>query len=91
MAVESILVAEQDSLCVLPAGRVVIIENMPLTLATLHHSLGFPQAMTVLSAAFAGYATLNYVYGPLFTDETMIGITENGRPKVWINPNFASN
>jgi hypothetical protein len=47
--------------------------------------------MTILSAAFAGYNTLNYVYGPLFTDETMIGFTEQGRPKVWVNPNFSTN
>jgi hypothetical protein len=41
--------------------------------------------LTILAAVFAGYNTLNYVYGPLFTSEQMIGFTELGIPKVWVN------
>lgn len=67
------------------------MENIPFTLGAFRRALNLSEAMTILSAAFAGYNTLNYVYGPLFTSEQMIGFTDQGIPKVWVNPNYSSN
>jgi hypothetical protein len=38
-------------------------------------SLPFQDALITLNAVFAGYNTLNFLYGPLYTDEEMIGFT----------------
>lgn len=69
----------------------MLVENIPFTIAAFRWALKLSEAMTILSAVFTGYNTLNYVYGPLFTDEAMIGFTEQGRPKVWVNPNYSTN
>lgn len=90
VAVECIL-NDEDSLCSLPRHNYILVENIPTLLATLTRPLTLSEALTILSAVFAGYNTLNYVYGPLFTSEHMIGFTTQGVPKVWVSQNFSSN
>jgi hypothetical protein len=91
VAVEAILCNEEDYLCSFPKSRHILVEHIPLRLAAFNRVLSFHEGVTILSAAFAGYNTLNYVYGPLFTSELMIGFTALGVPKVWVNQNFAIN
>jgi hypothetical protein len=91
VSVESILSREQEHLCSSPKNSHILVENIPFTLAAFRRTLSLHEALTVLTAAFAGYNTLNYVYGPLFTDEQMVGFTEQGVPKVWVNSDFSSN
>lgn len=73
MTVGSILSNEEDYLCSFPKNRHILIENIPYRLSSFNHTLSLQEAFTVLSAVFSGYNTLNYVYGPLFTNEEMIG------------------
>jgi hypothetical protein len=60
-------------------------------ISNYNESLSFHEALTTLNAVFAGYNTLNFLYGPLYTDEEMIGFTESGVPKVWVNAVLALN
>ena len=90
VAVECVL-SDEESLCSVPRLNYVLVEHIPVLLATLNRPLTVAEALTVLSAVFAGYNTLNYVYGPLFTSEHMIGFTAQGVPKVWVSQNFSSN
>lgn len=90
VAVECVL-SDEDSLCSVPRLNYVLVENIPVLLSALARPLTLTEALTVLSAVFAGYNTLNYVYGPLFTSEHMIGFTAQGVPKVWVSQNFSSN
>ena len=90
VAVECVL-GDEESLCSVPRLNYVLVEHIPVLLATHNRPLTVAEALTVLSAVFAGYNTLNYVYGPLFTSEHMIGFTAQGVPKVWVSQNFSSN
>jgi hypothetical protein len=66
VAIDCILSSEEN-LCSMPKNKMILVENIPFTLAVFRRALSLSEGMSILSAAFAGYNTLNYVYGPLFT------------------------
>jgi len=46
------------------------------------------QGLFILQEALAGYRTITQLKGPVVVTDRMIGVSQHGRVKVWINENF---
>ena len=49
------------------------------------------EALTIMNTAFKGFAFIEEALGHFEIEEEMIGFTEEGRPKVWLNRQFHIN
>lgn len=45
----------------------------------------------MLSRALNGYKMIFEMHGPITPTDDMVGVTEDGRVKVWLNENWAKN
>lgn len=50
--------------------------------------LGFEQGLYILREALAGFQTIVQLKGPAVVSDRMIGVSQQGRVKVWVNENF---
>ena len=91
VAVERLLTHQPMFLCAEPNQRWALVEHLPLTATSFKRTLSLAEGLTVLEGCLAGYHSLNYLYGPLLAHPEHIHFTEQGVPKVWINPNLANN
>ena len=73
VSVQAILKNRNESFCGDPKSLRVLIENIPVRLAQINNKIGFLERLTILSATFAALHTINYIYGPLYVTEQMIG------------------
>ena len=51
--------------------------------------LGFEQGLYILREALMGYGVVVQLKGPVVVTDRMIGVSQQGKVKVWINENFA--
>lgn len=51
--------------------------------------LGFEQGLYILREALVGYRTILQLRGPVAVTDKMIGVSQQGKVKVWVNENFA--
>jgi hypothetical protein len=80
-----VIFKNKEELCSEVNNLALVVEYIPVRLNSVNHFLTFEERLSILAATFSALQTLNYVYGPLFISETMIGFNEDGRVKVWIN------
>ena len=69
----------------------VLLENVPTRLAHINQWISVQERLSILAVVFSGLQTLMQKYGPVFLTENMVGFTETGRIKIWINERWASN
>jgi hypothetical protein len=53
--------------------------------------LSFEQGLYVFREALTGYRLVVQFHSPVNVTDKMIGVSQQGRVKVWINENFAKN
>ena len=69
----------------------LIVEEIPTRLSEVNRLLNFRERLSILAATFSALHTLSYVYGPIMIQDNLIGFNRQGKVKIWINNNFASN
>jgi len=70
---EAILKSNNDSFCGDSKPLRLLIENIPVRLSQINKKIGFYERLSILSTTFAALHTINYLYGPLYVTENMIG------------------
>lgn len=90
--VQVIQVEKEDSqfLCQGQDFLRVKTELIPKRLSELG-KLNHEEGLYVLSRALNGYKAIFEFHGPVAANDDMVGVTEDGRVKVWLNENFAKN
>jgi hypothetical protein len=76
---------DEPGLCAQPNRTLLMLDDLPFTLADFGRTLALHEGLTVLQVALAGYRIMSYLFGPLMSSPDMICFTETGVPKVWAN------
>ena len=69
----------------------LLLENIPTKLSHINQWLSLSERFSILAVIFSSLQTLNHKYGPVFLTENMIGFSETGKIKIWVNENFQYN
>lgn len=68
----------------------IVTERVALRLHDLHN-LNSHEAINILNKALRGFQQIYKSQGVLLVKDSMIGINQHNRVKVWMNSNFALN
>lgn len=91
IAPEMILENSQDHICMQDHSYHLLLENIPTRLSHVNQWLSVQERLSILAVIFSALQTLMAKFGPVFLTENMIGFTETGKIKIWINENLADN
>lgn len=88
-----VLFAERENSNYICAGTEVVrvkTERIPYRLSEIQN-ISLAETFYILQETLVGFKTIFEKYGPIRIDDNMVGVTPDGRVKVWLNENFANN
>ena len=81
---------DENYFCSIPKKLRVLVEYFPKSMHDIG-KLSFDVLAYVLFQTLSGFKQIFQIFGRVNVCDSMIGISNEGVVKVWVNPHFASN